>query len=497
MLEKFHPKQIKMNESKKGYSVLIIEDNPGDQLLLEESLKSTGLLIDHITTADTIAEAMGILKQHSFSIIFLDLFLPDSSGLETLTQLVKLYSKTPIIISSGLSDTQVAVNAISMGAQDFLIKGEYTSALLEKAVRYSIERKDAEQLIKTSEENYRYLFDNNPAIIFIWDLDDFRILEVNEAAVNLYGYTKKEFLQKTLLDILAEGEREKLIKSKEKLQTENRNASGISKHFNKKGEILNMDISSHRIVYDRKQAVLTLANDISERVLLEEKLAEEKIKKQQEITAAIITAQTQERSFLGEELHDNINQILATANLFMDCAISDENSRMDHVKESKQLIKNAMEEIRKLSKTLLPPSLGEVGLQEALTDVIEKIKLVNDSIHFCIDWQIPDENTLSEKLKLTIFRIVQEQLNNIFKHAKATNITITLQQKEQILQLSIKDDGIGFDLAKKRNGVGLQNITNRAELLNGNILINSRPGAGCELIINFKNSIPVAIAVRA
>ena len=106
-----------------------------------------------------------------------------------------------------------------MGAQDFLIKGEYTIRLLEKAVRYGIERKDAEQLIKTSEENYRYLFDNNPATIFIWNLDDFRILEVNEAAVNLYGYTKEEFLQKTFMDIHAGNDLEKLIKAVESLQT--------------------------------------------------------------------------------------------------------------------------------------------------------------------------------------------------------------------------------------------------------------------------------------
>ena len=183
----------------------------------------------------------------------------------------------------------------------------------------------------------------------------------------------------------------------------------------------------------------------------------------------------------------------------MDCAISDEDSRINYIKDSKKFVKDAIEEIRKLSKTLLPPSLGEVGLQEALNDVIEKIKRVNDSIHFLIDWQIPDENTLSEKLKLTIFRIVQEQLNNIFKHAKASNIIISLKQEEEGIQLSIKDDGVGFDTSQKRNGVGLQNIFERTDLLKGTATINSQPGAGCELIINFtfKNSIPDAIAVRA
>jgi len=89
-------------------------------------------------------------------------------------------------------------------------------------------------------------------------------------------------------------------------------------------------------------------------------------------------------------------------------------------------------------------------------------------------------------------------LNNIFKHANASTIIISLQQEEETLQLAIKDNGVGFDPAKKRNGVGLQNITNRAELMNGTVSINSRPGAGCELIINFtiKTNIPVPLAAR-
>lgn len=474
-----------MNNSEKGYSVLIIEDNPPDQLLLQESLKSTTLPVDQITTVESIAGAMLLLNKHAYSIIFLDLYLPDSSGLETLAQLVKQYSKTPIIISSGLSDTQVAVNAISLGAQDFLIKGDYSPPLLEKAVRYSIERKDAEQLIKVSEENYRYLFDNNPSTILIWDLDDFKILEVNQAAVTLYGYTKEEFLEKTLPDIGSEDDYKNLTETRARLQTENYETSGISKHFNKKGEILYVDVASHGIFYNGKQAVLTLANDITERVLLEEKLFQEKIKKQQEINAAIITAQGQERSLLGEELHDNINQILATANLYMDGAINNEELRVDCIKEGKVLIKKAMEEIRKLSKTLLPPSLGDTGLQMALVNVIEKIKLVNNNIHFVIDWKIKDESDFGDKLKLTIFRIVQEQLNNIFKHAKANTITIRVEKKEDSLQLSIKDDGLGFDASQKSEGVGLQNIINRAELLNGTTVIKTSPGNGCEIEINF------------
>lgn len=474
-----------MNYTKKSHSVLIIEDSAPDQLLLQESLNSTNLSIDQITTADTIKKGIALLEKNTYSIIFLDLFLPDSSGLETLTQLVTEYPKTPIIISSGLSDTQIAVKAISMGAQDFLIKGEYSTALLEKSVSYSIERKDAEQLIKTSEENYRYLFDNNPAAIFIWNLDDFQILEVNETAVNLYGYKKEELLKKTLLDIRSKDDYEKIQMVRINLQKVNHNASGISKHVNKNGEILNMEVSSHKIVYHGKQAALSLATDVSERVLLEEKLSEEKLKKQQEITAAIITTQTQERAFLGVELHDNINQILATANLYLDTALSNEEKRVNLIQDSKDFIKMAIEEIRKLSKSLLPPSLGEAGLEKALNVTINNIKRVNSSVKFDFICNLTDESVLNDKLKLGVFRIVQEQLNNIFKHAGASNINIRLDQEEGILHLNVSDNGVGFDTSAKRNGVGLNNIFERASYLDGVATINSSPGNGCQLAVDF------------
>ena len=473
----------------KPNTVLIIEDNIGDQVLLEENLKSTNLVIGGIILASTMEEAMQVLKLNRFSIIFLDLFLPDSSGLETLHKLEKEYSNIPVIISSGMSDTKVAEKAISMGAQDYLIKGDYSVSLLEKAVRYAIGRKDAEQLIKSSEEKYRYLFDNNPATIFIWDKDDFRILNVNDTAIKLFGYSRAEFLERTLLDLRPENDRKKIISVGKRLQHIDAKASGVWRHFNKRGEVIYLDISSHSISYMGKQVILSLANDITGRVLLEEKLAEEKIKKQQEITAAVITAQAHERTFLGEELHDNINQILATSKLYLDCVLTDIVPRINLVKDSKDLIQHAMEEIRKLSKTLLPPTLGEGGLQEALNDTIESIKYVNDRIDFVTDWQVADESLLSDKLKVTIFRIVQEQLNNIFKHAKASRINISLKQEKESLQLRIHDDGIGFDTSLKRNGIGLQNIFGRAVAMKGEAVIHSLPGTGCELIVNFDTRI--------
>jgi signal transduction histidine kinase len=107
-------------------------------------------------------------------------------------------------------------------------------------------------------------------------------------------------------------------------------------------------------------------------------------------------------------------------------------------------------------------------------------------IHFIKEWENIDESLLDEKLTLAIFRIVQEQLNNIVKHAKAKIVIIGLTQLNENLQLRIKDNGIGFNPAEKRNGIGLKNIVSRTDLFNGKMSIDSQPGKGCVLEVNFK-----------
>ena len=99
-----------------------------------------------------------------------------------------------------------------------------------------------------------------------------------------------------------------------------------------------------------------------------------------------------------------------------------------------------------------------------------------------------DENILSEGLKVTIYRIIQEQLNNILKYASANVINIRLTQNYYNLSLLIEDDGQGFDVNAKRNGIGLANIRSRAELYNGQVIIESTPGNGCTVLVIFRIS---------
>src|SRR6476661_3113335 len=95
------------------------------------------------------------------------------------------------------------------------------------------------------------------------------------------------------------------------------------------------------------------------------------------------------------------------------------------------------------------------------------------------------EEVLNKSQKLTVFRIIQEALNNAIKHAKATHVSITFQSYKTFFEIIIQDNGIGFEPTLVKKGVGLKNIQNRIYLVNGSHFIDTAPGKGCKIIINF------------
>lgn len=348
--------------------------------------------------------------------------------------------------------------------------------------------KIAQELIKTSEERYRYLFENNPAAIFLWDIDSLAIIDINETAAKVYGYTKEEFCNLTILDLRKKEEYEKIKVMVERLKTEPElHNVGIWKHLTKNGQDIYMDIASHKLILNGRTVVMAMGNNITEKVLLQQNLDKINEIKQKEITDAVITAQEKEREVIGGELHDNVNQILATSLLYLGIAKKDINNTamMD---ETEKLINTAIREIRNLTHSMIAPSLEATSLQNALENIIKVTRLNNSfTVHSRLDCK--EESGMPDKMKLSIYRIVQEQISNIQKYANANNVFISFECNQQEIILSIKDDGLGFDTTKKSEGVGLMNIKTRASLYNGKVSIQSSPGNGCELIIIFDKEV--------
>lgn len=214
-------------------------------------------------------------------------------------------------------------------------------------------------------------------------------------------------------------------------------------------------------------------------------LLEERVKSQKQIAEAIIRVQEDERKQLGQELHDNINQILATTKLYLDIAKDNPNMQQELLIKSGQNINEVISEIRKLSKSLSPPSLGDIGLVASLEDLLSGITHAG-TVEVSFYHEDFYEEALAPEKQLIVYRIVQEQLNNVLRHAEAKNIVIDLENDKKFLRLSIQDDGVGFDPKIPSGGIGLKNIRNRAELYNGHITIDAAPGEGCVLHVKFE-----------
>ena len=476
--------------------ILVVEDNPGDLFLFKEFLNGTDLPVAELRHASNLSEAKQILAAHSTDLLFLDLSLPDSFGLESYTQLQSLTQRVAVILLTGLNDTSIALQALVMGAQDYLVKGDFDEKLLSRAIRYSLERLRSLQYLRESEERYRELFNNNPMPMWVFDAGTFRFLEANTAAVQHYGYTHEEFLNRTFADIGLEGTREQLIREVEAVR---RNGAGVKKgilqHVKKSGEVIFVDIAWHSISYKDQPAILVLANDVTERILLENELNEQRVNRQRQITEAVIVAQEKERTEIGKELHDNVNQILGASNLYINTAMTDDEMRQELLERSTELVSKAINEIRKISKSLITPGLREIGLIESIEDVIDDMKFAKEDLLIELDLQNISEEQIEDRRKLTVFRIVQEQLNNIVKHARATRVLIRLSMEGLNIVVTVADNGVGFDVSRHRKGVGITNIISRTELFNGKVDIQSQPGEGCTLSVSLPTEPPATAAI--
>jgi signal transduction histidine kinase len=209
-------------------------------------------------------------------------------------------------------------------------------------------------------------------------------------------------------------------------------------------------------------------------------------KNKSQLTVAIVEAKEMERSDIGKELHDNVNQLLGASMLYLDMARKDIKNGEAYLIHSSEYTFTAIEEIRKLTKGLTTDTIKEFGLCGAIEN-IARDTMEACSVKIYCKLKPSLERAMSDKFKMNAFRIVQEQLNNILKHASASDIHITMSEKKAEFVLSIADNGIGFDNAKKLNhtGIGISNIVSRAESYRGRARFITKPGKGCKLVITF------------
>jgi two-component system, NarL family, sensor kinase len=209
---------------------------------------------------------------------------------------------------------------------------------------------------------------------------------------------------------------------------------------------------------------------------------------EQELLQSRIEIQEKILSDLSVEIHDNIGQILSVLKLTMSAALVEEtHPAFEYMQECKQMLNNVIQSISDLSKGLNTDRVLKIGIVDAVSFELDKIQrtgVINTSFtHSGGSFQLPDDK------EIFLFRVCQEIINNIIKHANASNITVVFKRQQNLLTFSFQDDGVGFDSKAKlqqvssKKGIGLSNMINRIKLIGGKLNINSQPSRGTNITI--------------
>ena len=225
--------------------------------------------------------------------------------------------------------------------------------------------------------------------------------------------------------------------------------------------------------------MLFAISNITEKKGLMTQLMSLKAQEKKNRIKAVLRAQEKERNKIGLELHDNVNQILVSVRLYIDAIEREPGIRMDLIAQAKDYIDLAIAEIRSLGKKQAIPRKGfdlKTGIDELLLNMNTRTSTKFSS-------NVPPDLSMEDDLKLNIYRIVQEQIVNILKHAAASAADILICPLDKAILIRITDNGKGFDPLVKRKGIGITNMISRVESYNGEVLIDSHPGEGCRIEI--------------
>jgi PAS domain S-box-containing protein len=347
------------------------------------------------------------------------------------------------------------------------------------------EARRAELAVRESEERYRELFENSKDAFYVHDMAGVYV-SVNRAAEKLSGYSREDIIGKHFSEFMTpEHARYVQRQLQKKLESAVETTYEIEM-IHRKGRHIPVEISS-RLIIERgvPVGVQGCVRDISEK------------KKSQEAarnySRRLIEAQEAERRRISRELHDQVGQILTAVKMNLHALqhTCSEPEMLMSIDDNLKVIDEAVDQVRDLSVDLRPLLLDDFGLVVALRWYLERQTRNTGVPAKFVSGSLDEDDRFSSELETACFRIVQEGVTNIIRHARASRISIRLERVLSDLILLITDDGAGFDVRMLRAGgagmstLGLRGMEERAQAIGGTITIDSAPALGTEICARF------------
>ncbi len=347
--------------------------------------------------------------------------------------------------------------------------------------------KIAQDALQESEQKYRGLFENMNLGVMEVDLKG-NIVWINRSFHKIFGYKINELKGKSAANIfLINSSDQEQIKQIASEREEKKESMYEVQMQNKKGEKLDVVISGSPIIdiNGNVRGSVGIHWDVTDIRKMEEQIEGEKLIRQKEIMKATLQSEEQQREIFGNELHDGVGHILTYTSLYLQMGRNQQNVSADYFLKAQEKVDEALNEVRRISRNMIPPALIDLGLKEAIIELFNQYQDIN-KIRFELICKNSCFKNITIEAQKNIYRIIQELINNTIKHANASQTTFECIRTTSELIIKYSDNGTGFELEKVKKGVGLQSINNRVYFYGGEIELESRVNKGTIYTIKFQ-----------
>jgi signal transduction histidine kinase len=485
--------------------VLLIEDNPGDARLIREVLVQDAAEAYTVHHAETLADGLAALAARAFDVALLDLTLPDCTGMDTLRALCEAVPELPIVVLTGFADRALGLQALHIGAQDYLVKGETSGPMLQRVLRYAIERKSIEAADEAHLATMQALRDSLAALTSTLDLDEVldRVLNNIDRVIPHQSATVMLVEADSVRVVRArhQGASQK-VDSPPALIDETPMLAAVVHN----GETVCVDAQDNphggerglRKTYAHLAAPIQLENQVigvinvyrddpfderdREHMALFAEQAAIALRNARLFWSTSALAALEERQRLARDLHDSVTQTLFSASVIAESVLRSWHSKPERVEpliqQLHQLNTGALAEMRVLLLELRPAALENVSIRDLLQQLVLSM---HSRKKIAIELEMDECPNLAFEVKEGLYRITQEALNNVIKHSRATRVDISLRcaAAHDGIDLRICDDGGGFDEStRKSTSIGMTIMHERAEAIGAVLVIDNQPPHG-------------------
>jgi PAS domain S-box-containing protein len=472
-------------DNKSQGTILYADDTEAQLYALSHVLRRAGF---SVLEARTGQQALEMSAAHP-DLVVLDVNLPDISGIEVCKRIKAndATARTPVLQVSATSvSTEARVAGLEGGADAYLTQPVEPQELIA-TVRALLRVRTAEEQLWKSQLQYRSFFEANPLPCCVFDTFDLRILTVNAAAIQHYGYTREEFIAMTLSDLLVEGEHRTFLRALAETDSSKRSLR-TWKHAAKNGRLMDVEVFWAPLELNDKSVRLAILQDITEKLALQAAQHREEVRRL--LLERALQIQEDERRRIAQELHDEAGQLM-TSLLVGLRSISDVRRLTDAKQQAKllrEIASSAINEIGRLVRGLHSSVLDDLGIEAALRRLADESTKTH-GIRVDLDMTTADLSGFSNDDQINLYRIVQEALTNVARHAHAQRVQIRFQSSSGALDVTIRDDGVGFPHADNvpSDHLGLEGMRQRATRLGGILQIASAADGGAEVRLQIRH----------